>query len=101
MPSPAVDRRLLTLEQAAHYLGQTVRWMRRHEASTTEKVRDKPKKHGGVVIAEKKGDIPVVRTGKGPRFRVEDLDAWIEKNTVYPDGHPNKKRGRPRKRGAK
>jgi hypothetical protein len=90
--SSTVGRRLLTLEQAAHYLGQNVRWVRRHMASTTE--RDSTK---GTI---KTGDLPVARMGKSPRFRVEDLDKYIEEHMVFPDGHPEAKAKTKKKRAA-
>lgn len=56
---PATNRRLLTIEEAATYLGRSKREMFNMIASEV---------------------IPTVGDGKLRRFDIQDLDAWIANN---------------------
>lgn len=56
-----VERRILTSQEAALYLGVTERWVRR-------------------AVAEKR--IPYVKVGKLLRFHTDDLDGWVESRRV-------------------
>ena len=76
MSRPAVpdDSEYLDIEQAAAYIGQTVRWMRYR-------------------VAEK--SITFYKPGGLIRFRVDDLDAYMESVKVPAERKPPV-RGRPR-----
>lgn len=51
----------LSVPEAAEYLGVSERWMRR-------------------AVAERR--LRYIKTGKFVRFRPDDLDAWMDANTV-------------------
>ena len=58
VPIPEIERRLLSAEEVAQLLGQSVRWVYRHTG-------------GGL-------RIPGVRLGKKWKFRQASVMAWLE-----------------------